>query len=50
LQQTGLKPTEKDYYAGPSVGYTTEELEQAIGKVVLDMFDESDLQIVWKPR
>ncbi len=50
LIQIGPTHTEEDYYRGPMVGYTNQEMEMLIGKAVLDLLDANDLQIVWKPR
>lgn len=51
MTQIGPKHIDgEDYYKGPAVGYTTEEMEREIGKAVLDLFDANDLQIVWKQR
>lgn len=37
-------------YNGPSVGFTHEELAIALGEVIIDFMDKSDLEIVWKKR
>ena len=45
MAETGGKHTE--YYNGPLVGYSNQEMAVVLGTAVLDILSEHGLEIVW---